>query len=57
MSWSLIRNALTFQRRQFVDTQRSVWTGEAWRDQRADFRLHLYQVAATCGVPFDGEQR
>jgi hypothetical protein len=29
---------------------RDEWTGEAWRDHRAQFKAHLAQVAASEGV-------
>lgn len=55
-SWSFIRNALQRQPRQFVEAQRAIWTGAQWREQRADFRLHHYQVAAANGVAYDTAQ-
>lgn len=48
--FSLIRNE---QSARALRDQGPQWTGEAWREARSEFKLHLYQIAAAQGVPFD----
>lgn len=35
-----------------AQTQRPVWTGEAWRDHRSAFKAQHYALAASMGVPY-----